>query len=424
MFVIVVHRSLLKLSRMQHRAIEAILEMQRQFYNAALQERQDAWRLRRVSIGYADQTASLRIVREDDPLFSALPHSLSRWTLRRVENAMQAFFDRVTERKAALAAGLKPKPVGYPRFRSMSHWNSFGLADMDGCRMRGSKLLLKGMVGDLKMRLHQPIPDGAEVKTASFTREGRRWFVQLTLDVAAVAEHARPGTSTGVDVGIERLATLADGSYHENVRPRSKRSAGLKRAARALSRAKRGSRRRRAARARLASIQRNVANARRNHLHAVSKAIASSYETVVVEELKLRNMTRSASGTVAEPGNNVAQKRGLNRALADAAPGRLLDMIRYKAERAGGAVIEVDPKGTSQTCPLCRAKVAKALSERRHVCPCGADMHRDHASAIVIHERGLATAPAGGTARRDAKPEGRRKAGPKARPRNAKPLAA
>ena len=394
------------------------LALQRGLYNAALQERRDAWRLSGTSISYEDQTASLTEIRGFDAAHEALPHSMGRWTLRRLNDAFSGFFKRVK-------AGRKP---GFPRFRSEARFDTFGMADMDGCRIQDSKLLVKGFDMALRMRMHRPIPDGAVIKAVSFTREGRRWYVQLTLDVPVKAEHVRPGITCGVDIGIERLATLSDGSYHANVRPRSTRSGELRRASRALSRAKRGSRRRRALRARLAVIQRSVANVRRNHLHHVSKAIVDGHELVAVEKLRLKNMTRSASGTLAEPGTSVAAKRGLNRALADAAPGRLISMIRYKAARAGGTMVEVRAAGTSQECPLCHAKVAKALSQRRHVCPCGADMHRDHASAIVILERGLSViddaASAGGTTRRDAKSEGRREAGPKARPRSAKPLAA
>ena len=416
--MIVVHRHLLDLSRAQHGRMVEVLTLQRGLYNAALQERRDAWRLSRTSISYEDQTASLTEIRGFDAAHAAMPHSMGRWTLRRLNDAMKGFFKRVK-------AGRKP---GFPRFRSEARFDTFGMADTDGCRIQGSKVLIKGFEGALRMRMHRPIPDGASVKAVSFTREGRRWFVQLTLDVPIAAEHARLDTACGVDVGVERLATLSDGSFHANARPRSARSAELRNASRALSRAKRGSRRRRALKARLAAIQRHVANVRRNHLHHVSKAIIDGHAIVAVEKLNLKNMTRSASGTIAEPGTNVAAKRGLNRALADAAPGRLIEMIRYKAARAGGTMVEVKAAGTSQECPLCHAKVAKALSQRRHVCPCGADMHRDHASAIVILERGLSAladaAPAGGTTRRDAKPEDRRQAEPKARPRSAKPLAA
>lgn len=352
-------------------------------------------------------------IRAFDAAHAALPHSMGRWTFRRLNDAMNGFFRRVK-------AGRTP---GFPRFRSEARFDTYGMDDMDGYRLQGAKLHLKGFDGALRMRLHRPIPADAKIKAVTFTREGRRWFVQLTLDVAASVGHQRPDTACGVDVGVEALATLSDGTRFANTRPRSARSAELKRASQALARAKRGSRRRRAMRERLRSIQRDVANARRDRLHKVSKAITTSFETVAVERLNLRNMTRSASGTLEEPGTNVAAKRGLNRALADAAPGRLISMIRYKAERAGGVMVEVDPRGTSQTCPGCGTRVAKALSQRRHVCPCGADMHRDHAAALVILERGLA-AHAGGTDRADAKPEKRHAARSEARPRNAKPLAA
>lgn len=412
--MILAHRHLLDLSRAQHGRMVEVLTLQRKLYNAALQERRDAWRLSKVSISYEDQTASLTAIRAFDAAHAALPHSMGRWILRRVNDAMNGFFSRVK-------AGRTP---GFPRFRSEARFDTFGMADMDGCRIQGSKLLIKGFYGALRMRLHCPIPDGAKIKAITFTREGRRWFVQLTLDVAVSTRHARPGTACGVDVGVEALATLSDGTRFANGRPRSARSAELKRASQALSRAKRGSRRRRKVRERLRAIQRDVANARRDRLHKISKAIADGHELVAVERLNLRNMTRSASGTLDEPGTNVAAKRGLNRALADAAPGRLISMIRYKAERAGGVIVEIDPRGTSQTCPSCGAKVAKALSQRRHVCRCGADMHRDHAAAMVILERGLAAAHAGGTARADAKSKERHAARPKARPGSAKPLAA
>lgn len=101
-------------------------------------------------------------------------------------------------------------------------------------------------------------------------------------------------------------------------------------------------------------------------------------------------MTRSARGTRDVPSTNVAAKRGLNRALADAAPGRLVSMLRYKAARAGGELVEVDPRGTSQACSACGNVVAKSLADRWHSCSCGCELHRDHNAAMVIRERGMA----------------------------------
>ncbi len=133
-----------------------------------------------------------------------------------------------------------------------------------------------------------------------------------------------------------------------------------------------------------------MANTREQHLHRVSGRLAREHPLVVPEDLRIRNMTRSAAGTVEEPGTNVAQKRGLNSSILDAGWGKLVQFVRYKAERAGGWLICVDSRGTSQECRRCGAVAAKPLSLRRHVCPCGLDEHRDVNSAGVIRDRGLA----------------------------------
>lgn len=116
------------------------------------------------------------------------------------------------------------------------------------------------------------------------------------------------------------------------------------------------------------------------------------YSTIVVEDLKLRNMTRSARGSAAEPGTNVAAKAGLNRSVLDAGMGRLIQMLTYKAERSGGRLIKVNPRGTSQHCSGCGARVAKPLHVRTHACDaCGLVLDRDVNAARNILARGLAS---------------------------------
>ncbi len=384
--MILTWRYKLKPSRAQHARLLEILDLQRQLYNAALEERISAWRNGKIHIRYTDQTASLKIIRDADPAFSALPHSLSRWSLRRLDDAFKAFFRRVK-------AGQTP---GFPRFRSASRWDSFGMADLDGLRIQGGRLLLKGMTGALRLHQHRPLPAGAKLKTATFSREGRHWYVAFAVEMELTAQSEdAPLSAIGLDVGIEALATTYDGERIPNMRIGRKHQAALRRASRALSRCKRGSRRRYKVRARLVAVQRDIRNARRTYLHQVSAGITDRWNLICVEDLQLRNMTRSASGTLAQPGTNVAAKRGLNRALLDAAPGRLIEMIRYKAACAGGTIITVDPRGTSQTCSACGATVKKALSQRRHHCACGAELHRDHNAAINILARGLDSHTAG-----------------------------
>lgn len=372
----------------QHQQLEQILKNQRALYNAALEERISAWR-GDISISLNDQTKSLTEIRSFDHAYGGVPYNISKWTLKRLDDAFRAFFRRAKARSGK---------AGFPRFRSASRWSSFGFHQKDGLRLKGGKLLFSGgLIGSLDLKMHRQLPDGAAIKSATFTKESRHWRVALAIAAEVAAAHRRPEAACGVDVGVEALATLSDGTRLENVRPRRRRERELRRAARALARCKRGSKRRLKVRAKLASVQRRVRNARSSHLHQISAKIAADYALIAVEGLKLKNMTRSAKGRLSEPGTNVAAKSGLNRSLADAAPGRLISMLRYKAARAGGVLIEVDPKRTSQECSSCGTVVAKALSERRHVCACGADLHRDHNAALNILARGLA---AHGAARR------------------------
>ncbi|MBS7671709.1 RNA-guided endonuclease InsQ/TnpB family protein, partial [Croceicoccus gelatinilyticus] len=253
--------------------------------------------------------------------------------------------------------------------------------------------------GGLRLRMHRPLPEGAAIKSAVFTRREGIWQVALSVGVPLAAnDDAQP---VGIDVGIEHLATSSNGVHHANRRPGDRRARAVRRAQRALARCRRGSKRRRKVAAKLRREQRRLRNDRSTHLHGVANAIVREGSLVFVEKLKLKNMTRSARGTREEPGTNVRAKSGLNRALLDAAPGRLITFLRYKAERAGGMVMEVDPKGTSQLCSSCGATVAKPLSVRRHRCACGADLQRDHNAAINILQRGLA---AHGAARRPGEP--------------------
>lgn len=367
----------LKPSRAQYDRLDELLRQQRVLYNAALQERRDAWSKAGKSISRLDQNKSLTEIRAFDPAYGDVPATLSRWTIARLDEAMKGFFSRMKRGQKA----------GFPRFRSASRWSSIGFVEWSGVRLVRDRLRFKGLAGDLRLHMHRPLPEGAAIKCGTLTRQGRFWYVCLVIDAptASRSDH----TSIGLDVGIEHLVTTSTGEHIPNVRPGGSKEKAMRRIQRALARCKRGSRRRRHVRAKLAQLQMGIARTRSTYLHQVSAALARDYALIAVEDLKLKNMTRSARGSVAEPGVNVRQKAGLNRALLDAAPGRLIDLLVYKAERAGGRVVRVDPRHTSQDCSACGARVVKPLSERRHVCPCGADLHRDHNAAINILNRAV-----------------------------------
>jgi putative transposase len=211
----------------------------------------------------------------------------------------------------------------------------------------------------------------------------------MQIDVPVAEEHAFPGTAIGLDVGIEHLVTTSDGEHIPNHRPRSRRERDLRIAQRALARCKRGSKRRRKVRERLARLQRRIANARSTYLHEVSAKLVRRYALIAVEKLKVKNMTGSARGTADDPGTNVRQKAGLNRALLDAAPAKLISYVDYKAERAGGLMEKHQAAFSSQDCSSCDERVPKALSERWHRCQCGTVLHRDHNAALNMLKRAM-----------------------------------
>jgi len=369
----------LRPTRAQHAQLQTILRDQRRLYNAALQERREAWSKSSVSISFNDQTRSLTEIRKFDESYGGVPYNLSKWTLKRIDDGMKAFFRRVRK-------GQNP---GFPRFRSASRWSSFGFHQKDGLRLKGDRLLFSGGVtGGLKMKQHRPLPENVVVKSAVFSHEDGIWRVALSCEMQSAVANDN-GDIIGIDVGASFLGTDSNGQHYENIQPAGKQSKRVRRAQREVARSRKGSKSRKKKIANLRRVQRKIRNQRTTHLHDVANAIVRSGSTIVVEDLKLKSMTRSARGTLAEPGRNVRQKAGLNRELQDAAPGRLISMIAYKAESAGGRMIKVDPRNTSATCSKCGVVDALQAGRVFYRCGCGHVQHRDHNAAINIRMRGV-----------------------------------
>jgi putative transposase len=153
-----------------------------------------------------------------------------------------------------------------------------------------------------------------------------------------------------------------------------------------VSRKKRGSHNWRRAKKASARFKSKTARCRLDHHHKLSAKIASKVAIFATEKLSIKNMTGSASGTIDEPGKNVAQKSGLSREILDTAPALLLSLIAYKVLETGGQYLEAPTQKLkpSQRCPDCWTISKKALSQRIHRCACGCEMDRDMASALVV----------------------------------------
>ena len=375
----------------QAAALERMTDLHRALYNAALEERIDAWRKAGKSISFADQCKSLTVIRRECPEYLGIGCHSAQATLKRLDRAFAAFFHRVK-------AGEEP---GFPRFKGRDRFPGFtytshgdGFRFTPGDNWKHGKLRLSG-IGTMPARGEARTP--GRIVSCDVQRKAEGWFLSLVVECQPHRERIA-NREAGLDWGVETFVTLAygPGEYGavENDRLLADEQDRLKAEQRALSTALRGRRSNRAKRMRrlMAKRHRRVANRRKDRAHKVTASLVAHHSLIVTETLTIKNMTASARGTVEDPGSQVAQKAGLNRAILDTAPGSLRSMLQTKAEEAGSEVLTLNSRKhrPSQTCPICGHVHKKPLSERRHQCErCGFRASRDQASALTMLAAGL-----------------------------------
>lgn len=354
----------------QERELAVMLESHRRLYNACLEQRKTAYEAEQRSVRYTEQSAWFKGERVVNPFFARLNFSSAQATMRRLDRAFQAFFRRC-------AAGEKP---GYPRFKGRDHFDSIEFpAYRDGIRLNSTHLYVQH-VGTIRVKLHRLV-EGV-IKTVTLKREVGKWYAVFSCEFPDVPLTDNGKPAVGIDVGLTHFLTTSDGKREPAPRCLKTELPALCRACRAVSRKKKGGKNRRKAVRRLQKIHARVKNVRREHHFQVACRLVFAYGLFVVESLNIQGMLRNGK---------------LARAIADAAWGGFVSVLKHKAARAGVRFVEVDPRGTSQQCSSCGQEVKKALSVRWHDCPyCGLSLCRDHNAALNILARGLArTAPAG-----------------------------
>ena len=362
--MIVTYRYRLLPNKSQHRTLDTILESLRQLYNAALEERIGAYRKANLTLSYFDQTKGLTIWRQSDPEGAALPVSLQRATLKRLDEAYKGFFRRVK-------SGRKP---GFPRFRGKGWFDSFGFREFEGIAFKGSRIRFKGMTGPLRVHLHRPMPGEAIIRSCAFLRDVKGWMVSFAVEVPTRCV-SKGNREVGVDLGITAFATLSDGAVIPSLRAARRAEHRLRTAQRAFSRKQRGSKGRSKARDVVRRCHAATARRRANHLHQASARLVRDYDIIAIEALEVKGLARSS----------------LAKDVHDASWAKFISMLRYKAEWAGARLIEVDPHNTTQDCSECGMKVQKALGDRHHDCPrCGLSIDRDlNAARNILHRAGV-----------------------------------
>src|SRR5215212_9042755 len=248
-------------NRSQAEALTGMLGAFCDLYNAALQQRTEAYRRRGATLRYGQQASELKAVREADERLAGFSFSAEQQVLRRLDKAFAAFFRRLkTEAKA-----------GFPRFRAKSRFVSAEFRVGDGLTLRKSgRLGIVGIPGEVKVKWHRALPENAKVGAAVLSRSRGEWFACFQIEVPDPEPAERPFAPVGVDMGLSNLVALSTGETVPTPKWTEKAAKAMRRAQRAVARRKRHSGRRRKAKLRVARLHARVAAQRRDFSHKLS----------------------------------------------------------------------------------------------------------------------------------------------------------
>ncbi|MEV5751829.1 transposase [Actinoallomurus sp. NPDC052308] len=336
----------------------------RYVWNLAVEQHQH-WQPGRASApGYAEQSRQLTEARKAFAWLAVGSQTVQQQALRDFAQAMSNFFagthGRPTWRKAGVHEGFRI--VG----RRGLHWDARRLS-----RKVGEVWVAK--VGWVRFRWSRQVPDSARSFRVKRDRAGR-WHVCFAVIPPPIIG---PGTGevVGVDRGVAVSAALSTGERLSVPGLRGTEANRLRRLQRQLARAKLGSNRRARAKIALGRLRARETDRRKDWVEKTSTALARRYDVIRVEDLKIKNMVRSARGTLDAPGTNVRAKAGLNRSIHAAGWGLLVKRLEQKAP---GRVEKINPAYTSQTCHACGHCAAESR-ESQAVFRCRACGHADHA---------------------------------------------
>jgi len=373
-------------------------------FNEALALQKARYERGEKKLGYAELCKELTAWRNGAPLPSgrvapwlaeAPVHPLQQ-SLKDLERAYVNFF---------------AKRADFPRNKKKGRHDSFRYPDAKQIKLdQGNNRAFLPKLGWLRYRNSRNVL--GTVKNVTVSQSCGKWFVSIQTE-REVEQPIPNGDAVGIDMGIARFATLSDGTFYAPRSSFKRHQDRLRKAQQALSHKAKFSNNWKKAKARVQKIHSRIGNARRDYLHKTSTAISQNHAMVCIEDLQVRNMSRSAAGSTEKPGKNVRAKSGLNKSILDQGWFEFRRQLDYKLAWNGGWLIAVPPQNTSRTCPCCgHVSAANRQSQARFECvECGFEENADVVGAINVlragHARfacevsGAVMPPAAGTHRSD-----------------------
>ncbi|WP_344589153.1 RNA-guided endonuclease TnpB family protein [Actinomadura vinacea] len=343
----------------------------RKVYNLALAARTEAWTLRQERVNYNATSVMLTAWKKTEDL--AYLNEVSSVPLQQALRHLQMAFTHFFAKRAR-----------YPRFKSRKKSRRSAEYTTSAFRFREGRLTLAKMAEPLDIVWSRPLPEDAQPSTVTVSQDAAgRWFVSLLVADPAVLPLAANQNAVGVDAGLEHLLTLSTGEKIANPRHERRDRERLAKLQRELSRKARGEGTNRAkARRRVARIHARITDRRRDHLHKLTTRLVRENQTIVIEDLAVRNMVKN---------------RSLARAISDAAWSDFRGLLEYKAAWYGREVIAVDRWfPSSKLCSECgTVRDTMPLNLRIWTCGCGASHDRDVNAAKNLLAAGRAVSACG-----------------------------
>ncbi|WP_406337652.1 transposase [Streptomyces sp. NBC_01620] len=342
----------------------------RKVYNLALEARTVAWFQRQERVNYNTTSAMLTQWKKTEELaflgdVSSVP---LQQTLRHLQGAFSNFFEGRAK---------------YPRFKSKKRNRRCAEYTRSAFTYRDGALTLAKMKSPLAIVWSRPLPESAKPSTVTVSQDSAgRWFVSMLCEDASVRPLPALDTAVGIDAGITTLATLSTGEKITNPRHERRDRTRLARAQRVLAKEEKGSRNRDKARIKVAKVHARIADRRRDFLHQLTTRLVRDNQTIVIEDLTVRNMVKNKS---------------LARAISDAAWTDMRSMLEYKCAWYGRNLVVIDRWFPStRLCSACGTVQDKLpLNVREWTCGCGARHDRDVNAACNILAAGLAVTACG-----------------------------
>ncbi|MET7783588.1 RNA-guided endonuclease TnpB family protein [Streptomyces sp. NPDC005388] len=341
----------------------------RKVYNMALAARTEAW-TRQERVNYHQTSAMLTAWKKTEELayLSEVSSVPLQQALRHLQTAFANFFG---------------KRAKYPRFKSRKKSRRSAEYTTSAFRFRDGELRLAKMSEPLCIVWSRPLPEGVSPSTVTVSQDAAgRWFVSMLCDDPGIRHLPATDVAVGIDAGLDHLLTLSTGEKITNPRHERRDRAVLAKAQRRLAKKENGSANGVKARRKVARIHARIADRRRDSLHQITTRLVRENQTLVIEDLSVRNMVKN---------------RKLARVISDAAWSEFRSMLEYKANWYGREVIAVDRWfPSSKLCSACGTLQDKMLlNVRTWTCGCGATHDRDVNAAKNLLAAGRAVAACG-----------------------------